>query len=1192
MLHRIYTEINSADGFMYDLIAEKIYSETGLNVTPARIRKVIEIKGDITKEAVSALKQAVASERNESVSVERDKKAQQKNGRILIMQKYGRTDRKSEEIADMLGLLLPNAEVLVTVGTEITLPDGTASEDAERIKRALINEYTHTSTPGEESFAESPKVDASELIAGFNSAKYAELEGLKKQLGLDMDMDDMVRVQNYFLSESREPTLTELRIADRFFSESFRHTTLRTVLSQVECKDEAARLAWEHYRSLRKGGSATIFDIATAANSYVDVKGIKKATEKLNGISVDGECDGKELLMLVKNENCNRSVTASPYDGAANCLGGSVRDLLCALAYPFESCRLYGYSDSAEELEKATEAARGYSDYARGLGIPCSENAEAVSDGYVKKQFEFCLALALTDSERVGELLKRRSESGDTVFLLGGKTGRDGAALMSAADKKGDPELVGEYVPVGKAGILAAMQRLFNDESFARCCSAVNDVGSGGIICAISEIASGATVRCDAVPLKYEGLGVDEILLSESQERMVVAVSPQNVAEFSELCARYGVPCAAIATVNDTDRFTISDEATGYTASLTRGFLMSEGFEKKLGAVIEKQSPLPESKLLKVAREPVDKVRKFIFSHSKKNFLGAMELAARVADRKLPRIRECVDETCGGGAVFSRNSAKRPEASVRELSYNGKGVTKDGKRLCSVVGSGITCEISSLSPYKSAYLSVTEAVMKLVASGYGDRERYIAIQEYFPRHESSSKRLGVSVSSMLGVFEAQMNLKTASIAGRGCIAKNHPDSPEESTVAVFAVCVGESENAITRDLKRAGSRLVLIKPEIDHVSQLPTAEGQNKVIDTVNALIASGSVLSASVVNADCVASEMIEMCRAAGMGVAVEKECTLDSLFDYFYGSALLEIAEGVEIPKGATVIGTVTEQPSITYLGDEFPITTEKKAADGAVKTDEDDFIFLKTHGSKYGTVKTVSGGKPRVLIPVTNYSVPADDVRQAFKSVGATADVFTVNEASVERFAEELTKTDILYIPDGSVSSAFMSTVLSLPAVKNELRTLKKRGGLIYGNGNSFEALIKSGLIELDGKKIGFSDNSDLPIAYGFSEIAATSTLSPFMRYASPTETFDTVTFGKKLRLTADPEYIKELKRDGRILMQYSRDPLGSVARIDALCSKDGRVMGQISHPERIGDGLTERGYRAFPFIRSAVGYFKKG
>lgn len=1178
---------------MYNLIAEKIHSETALSVRPVKIRKVIEINGDVTKETVAALKQAVASERSETVIVEKDKKAQRRgSGKILIMQKYGRSDRKSEEAADIIALLQPNADVRVTVGTEITFPDGLTEEETESIRKALLNEHTHTLTPGAEDFESTSAVAVSETVNGFNSAKYAELECFKSKICLEMDMDDMVRVQNYFLSESREPTLTELRIADSFFSESFRHTTLRTVLSRVDCEDEAARVAWEHYKSLKKSGSATVFDIATSANSYVGAKGIQKATEKLNGIKIDGECDGKELLMLVKNENCNRSVTVSPYDGAANCLGGSVRDLLCALAYPFESCRLYGYSDSAEELEKATEAARGYSDYARGLGIPCSENAEAVSDGYVKKQFEFCVALALTESERVAELLKKASKSGDLVFLLGGKTGRDGIAFRTAAEDENEDgaKLVGENVPVGKAGMLAALQRLFNDERLARYCSSVNDVGSGGIICAISEMASGAAIKCGAVPLKYSGLGVDEILLSESQERMLAAVSPENVNDFLKLCAEYGVPSTEIATVNDTDRFTVADADGEQTASLTRRFLMSEGFEKKLGAVIEKQRPLPESQLLKVAREPVDKVKKLFFSRSKRNFLGAMALAAEVADRKIPKIKECVDETCGGGAVFSRSSAKRPEASVRELSYNGKGVTKDGRRLCSVIGSGITCEISSLSPYKSAYLSVTEAVMKLVASGYGDRERYIAIQEYFPRHGNSSKRLGVSVSSMLGVFEAQMNLKTASIAGRSCIAKNHPNNPEESTVAVFAVCVGDGGAAVTRDLKRVGSRLVLIRPEIDHISQLPSAEGQNRVIETVNALVASGSVLSASVVNADCVASEMIEMCRASGMGVAIERECTLETLFDYCYGSALLEIADGTELPRGAAVIGTVIDSPTVTYIDDAFPINTKIKRQVGAVKTAEDDFIYLKA--GKYGSESPVSGSGVRALIPVTQYSVPAENVKQAFESVGARADIFTVSEQSLGRFVKELAKTDIVYIPDGSVSSAFTATVLLLPTVIKELRALKKRGGLIYGSGNSFDALIKSGLIELDGKKIGFSDNTDFPIAYNFAKITAVSTLSPFMKYAEPTETFDTVIIGKKLRLTADPEYIQELKREGRILTQYESDPLGGAARIDALCSRDGRVVGQISHPERIGNGLSEKGFKALPFIASAVGYFKKG
>ena len=1195
MLHRIYTEINNSQSFVYDLVADKIFLMTSLKLRPSAIRKVIEISGDVSRDVLNVLKQAVASENGERVIIEKDKKELTGN-RILVMHKYGRTDRKSEEIADIIRLLTPDADVKVTVGSEITFPEEITEEQAGQICRALVNPYTHTVKTGSEIFENpSDAPEHTDFVSGFNTARYTELEKLKGKFKLEMDMEDMVRVQNYFLSESREPTLTELRIADSFFSESFRHTTLKTVLSQVDCEDEATKVAWEHYKELREGENASLADIATAANTVLASKRLKKATDKLNGIKIDGECDGRKLLMLVKNENCNRSVMVSPYDGAANCLGGSIRDLLCAFAYTFESSRLYGYSDTENNIDRAMEAARGYADYAGGLGVPCSENAETVSPDYDNKQFEFCVALALADSDKTASLIKKRSKDGDVILLLGGKTGRDGSSLMAAHDgSEGRAELVGEYVPVGKAGVLAAMQRLFGDDRFAECCHAINDVGSGGIICAISEIANGATIYCDAVPLKYGDLNTDEILLSESQERMVVSASPENAEKIAALCMEYDVSCSNIAVVNDSERFTIIDKSNNRTASLNHGFLMSEGVENRLGVVIERQKGLPESEMLKIAREPVGKVKKSIknlFAHSKKNFMGAMKLAKRLAYEKEPKIPDYIDETLGGGAVYPRSEKKRPEVSLRELSYKGERVTRNGKNLCSVISSGVTGGISALSPYKSAYLSVTEAVMKLVVSGYGRSDRYIAIQEYFPKHEKSSKRLGIAVSSMLGVFEAQMNLKTPSIGGRGYVAKNHPNNPNQSTVAVLAVAVGERDAAITRDLKRAGSRLILIKPEIDHVSQLPTAEGQNKAIDTVCELIDGKAVLSASVINADCVATEMIEICRASGKGVAVEKDCQPETLFDYFYGAVLLEVTEDAELPKNAILIGTVTDESVITYLDDVYPVGGEKTVVSGKTKSKDDNFIFLKTHTLKYGETGTVTEGKVRVLIPVTHYSIPALDVKRLFELQGAEADVLTVGRGTVDRFAEELKRTDILYIPTGSVSSAFTATVLLMPNVLGELKALKKRGGLIYGSGNSFDALIKSGLIELDGKKIGFSDNGHLPIVYDFAKISAVSTLSPFMRYAAPTEVFDTVVVGKKLCLSADAEYVKTLAKEGRILTQFEADPLNGVARIDAVCSKDGRVMGQISHPERIGEGLADIGYSAFPFIRSAVEYFKK-
>ncbi len=1195
MLHRIYAEINSDAGLIPEFITEKIFLKTGLSVKPERIRKVIEIEGSISKEVLNILKQTVATKKCEAVRIEKEKK-DTKNAEILIMSRPGITDRISDEIADIIKLYSPGSDAKVTAGWEITLPDSFDKKYTESIYKALASVFKCASKPDSDIIEKKPEDGKYiEFADGFNTAKYTELEKIKKNLHLEMDMEDMVRVQNYFLSESREPTLTEMRIADRFFSEGFRHTTLNTLLSQVDCEDEAVKVAWDHYKSLKRNKNYSLADIARTANSYLETKSLKKATKKLNGIKIEGIDSGKKLLMLLKNENCNRSVMLSPYDGAANCLGGSVRDLLCALAYPFESARLYGYSDSKENIEKATEAAKGFSDYARGLGIPCSQNNEAVSADYDEKHFEFCVALALTDSEKTDELLKKNAKSGDLIFLLGGKTGRDGSTLMSVYGESGEEiEVSGEYVPVGKAGVLAAMQRLFNDVEFASYINSVNDVGSGGIVCAISEIASGVTINCDAVPLKYGNLSTEEIMLSESQERMVVAVSPENAKNFSLLCEKYNVSCAQIATVNDSGRFTITDGITNRTASLTHGFLMSEGYETRLGVFIEKQAALPKSEILNVAKEPVDKLKKTLktlFVSAKKNFIGAMKLAEKNADIKKLKINNCIDETIGDGAVYLQNSPRRPEVSLRELNYKGKCVTKGGKPICSVIGSGVTCEINSISPYKSAYLSVTEAIMKLVVSGYGKNERYIAIQEYFPKHGNSSKRLGVLVSSMLGVFEAQMNLKTASIGGSGYIEKKHPSNPSESTIAIMGLCVGSKDDAITRDLKSVGSRLILIKPEIDHVSQLPSPEGQNKAIDTVNALVAEKAVLSGSVINADCVATEIIEICRASGKGVDIEKDCQLETLFDYFYGSALLEIAEGTVVPKNAIVIGMVTDTPAITYLDDSFPVFKELDKKKEDIKADNYNFMFLKNCISQYGSAKTVTEGKVNVLIPVTNYSVPADDIKCLFLDVGAEADTFIVGEHNISLFAEKLSKTDILYIPDGSVSSAFTAAVLMMPDILSELKSLKKRGGLIYGSGTSFDALIKSGLIELDSKKTGFFDNEKFPVVYSVPKIKATSTLSPFMRYSEPGGIFDTVVIGEKLRLMIDDDYVKELAKDGRILTMFEDDPIGGSARIDALCSKDGHVVGQISHPERIGDGLADRGCRALPFIRSCVEYFLK-
>lgn len=1187
MLNRIYIEAN--DGFAREIaiLRGMILKKSGTDVPLVRLRKIIELRGDdVTDGVVERLKEIFVSELSENVSSRRSPISTS----MSVMQRPGRSDAFTEEIRSILRLAYPEKDITVYVGKEYIFSEQLTRKESEVFTSFVKNPLSQV-TPGEKE-KEHEAVSETQISQGFSTASYTELAELKEKLGLKMDIDDLMCVQNYILSESRQPTYAEIKIIDNFFSESFRNTTCETILDGVEVLDPIAKAAWEHYTQ-STGNPYSLSDMFRVSKQNVSSENVIDVGED-RGIKLKGD-DGKELILMLGSESRNRSVSAVPYDGAIECLGNASINMLSKLGYVYDSYRVTGTSDKSENICRQELSFEGYAEHASEISVPCSGCTRIVSDFYTKKQLEICAVLGLADGNAVSDIAKNEPVAGDIVFLIGGETGKDGSKCFKeiAVSEDGHPENEkGEYVPVSRAGVLNALKRLLLRDDAAGLIKSVRAVENDGIPCALGDMAKGVNVYCNAVPLKYEGVFVSDIILSGSQDRMIACVSPDKAKDFEALCKEENVLCAKIAEITDNDRLTVYSDDKCKAASLTNEFIISGGAEKHLSALVEKAPELPASKSLEAAKAPfegINPLKKLFVKDVKYDFAGAMNVVLEElkAIGSITNMR--FDETAGGSSVSEPFSKRVSDAAVRYLSYKGERVYSDGKPLCSAIALGLSPAITDNDPYKGAYLSVTEALMRLVSSGFGEGESYTALFEYLPEHKKSGKRLGVAVSATLGAFEAQKSLETISLGGRISMTNAGEEYEQCSAVSAFALSTGYAENVITHDFKNVGNRVVLISPEYDKVSGLPTPESQKEVINTFNALASDGKVLSACSVTAQSAAAGIVKMCRSADMGFAFDEECSVDLLFDNCYGALIVELDAVAELPKGAEYLGTVSKGNTVSYKDDSVVIFAEAELEPSEEDEEtEDGFGYSEDVSDDYGKAKTVTKGEINVIIPVTALGADVFDIKAKFEAAGALCKTVAFSEKSISVFADAIDGADIVYLPDSFNSQFYMKAVLSLPEIKEKLNSLKERGGLIYGAGASAEALIDSGLLEADRERLQIGSNPMPGLTNAVADVELCSVLSPFMRNAKVGDRFRSIIKGKRLRLFGDAEYVKELAKNGRIASRYAEknNVLEGLYSIDALTSADGHVMAQISRPDRLS---SVSGVESLDVISSAVGYF---
>ncbi len=1144
----------------------------------------------------------------------------------------GQFDQRADSAAQCIQLISQGERPRVRTAKVYILEGDLSEEDLAAVKKYVIN-------PVESREAELGTFSTLEMrydlpetvptLTGFLEITEETAPAWIEQYGLAMDAQDLVFSRDYFASEGREPTLTELRMIDTYWSDHCRHTTFLTTLDDVRFENAEIQAAYESYLAARDEIGRTkpvnLMDIATLAGRWMSKKGLLPnldASEEINACTVkiqvkNEKGEMEDWLLLFKNETHNHPTEIEPFGGAATCIGGAIRDPLSGRAYVYAAMRITGAADPLRPVEETmpgklpqrklvTTAAAGYSSYGNQIGLATGIVDEIYHDGYAAKHMEIGAVIAAAPAENVR---RERPEPGDVVILLGGRTGRDGIGGATGSSKSHTLESLetcGAEVQKGNAPEERKLQRLFRNAEASRLIKRCNDFGAGGVSVAIGELADGLDIDLNAVPKKYEGLDGTELAISESQERMAVVVEPADAARFMELAASENLESTIVAHVTAEPRLVM--HWNGRTiVDVSRDFLNSNGAEKHMEVEAAGAEPfrrkIPES-WMQGMREIADD----------------LNLCSRRG------LSERFDSTIGAGTVlmpFGGRTQETPIQAMVHLISREEGHTDT----VSAMAWGYNPEITSRSPYHGAYLAVVESISKLIATGASFEEVYLTFQEYFEKPLHDPKRWGKPLSALLGAFRAQMDLGVAAIGGKDSMSGSFENIDVPPTLVSFAVTKDDIGHIVSNDAKMAGHVLAWLKPEYT-ASGLPKAESLIALYRRVTELMRAGKVFAAYTPAMGGPAEAVAKMCLGNELGFAFENGRTMDEIFSYAYGSFLLEMEEA---PEDAAVMGMFLDKPAFTYGGEGINTREWRKAYSDKlesvypIRTEES---LKEVHAVSFTAKPHIYTGEhkaqPKVLIPVfpgTNCEV---DTARAVRDAGGVPDIFVLNNLSaasiaesVHAFAARIAQSQIVFIPGGfsggdepDGSGKFITAFFRNGEIAEEItRLLEVRDGLMGGICNGFQALVKLGLVPFG--KIIETDDSCPTLTYNTigrhqSRLVRTriaSDLSPWFMETGIGDVFTVPISHGEGRFMADEDTLNRLIRNGQIATQYcdpdgvpsmavEHNPNGSVFAIEGITSPDGRVLGKMGHSERIASGL----YRNVPgrydmgLFRSAVEYFK--
>lgn len=1143
----------------------------------------------------------------------------------------GQFDQRADSAAQCIQLISQKERPLIRTAKVYMLYGDITEAELAAVKKYVINpvEAREAGLSKPETLA--VNYDIPESVAtldGFTALSREQLDEFVKKYGLAMDTDDIAFCQDYFRSERRDPTMTEIRMIDTYWSDHCRHTTFLTHIDGVIFEDELLQDAYSDYLRVREELGRTkpvcLMDLATVAAKYLKANGkLEKLdeSEEINActVKIKVTADGVEedWLLLFKNETHNHPTEIEPFGGAATCIGGAIRDPLSGRAYVYGAMRVTGAADPLKSVKETlpgklpqrklvTTAADGYSSYGNQIGLATGIVDEIYHDGYAAKRMEIGAVIAAAPAANVR---RERPKPGDIVILLGGRTGRDGCGGATGSSKSHTLESLetcGAEVQKGNAPEERKLQRLFRNPEACRMIKRCNDFGAGGVSVAIGELADGLEIDLNAVPRKYEGLDGTELAISESQERMAVVVEAKDAKRFLDIAYSENLEATPVAEVKAEPRLIMNWNGRAIV-NISREFLNSNGAEKHITVTPDK---------------PRDFSKRVTGSFTDNYTALADDL--NVCSKR--GLSEQFDSTIGAGTVLmpfgGKNQLTPIQAMVQKISVEKKH-TDD----CSLMSWGYNPFITEKSPYHGAYLAVVESVCKLIAAGAEFKDVYLTFQEYFERLGKDGRRWGKPLAALLGAFKAQTELNIGAVGGKDSMSGSFENLDVPPTLVSFAVTTSKTRYIVSPEFKKAGNKAVLLCPVCDE-NGLPKTDSLLKVFARVTELLRSGKAVSCYTPTVGGIGEAVMKMCFGNSLGFKYDSNMCCQGIFDYCYGGFILEVDGDIE---DALPIGTVTGDGIISLGSEEFPLSELLSIYESKLESvyrcnipnsgsEMKNFSF----SAETRVSPAVKAAKPRVLIPVFPGTNCEYDSAKVMRDAGAEPEIFVINNLSsaavsesVRAFAEKLKNSQIVFIPGGfsggdepEGSAKFITAFFRSAAVKEEVtRLLDLRGGLMCGICNGFQALIKLGLVPYG--KIIDTDEGCPTLTYNTisrhqSKIVRTriaSNKSPWLAQTQVGEIYSVpISHGEGLFL-ADKELVMRLAENGQIATQYvdpdgnaSSDvrynPNNSVFAVEGITSPDGRVFGKMGHAERYAEDLYKNvpGNYDIKMFKSAVRYFK--
>ena len=1161
----------------------------------------------------------------------------------------GQFDQRADSAVQCVQFLDENAAPIIRSATTYVIEGNVTDAEFEAIKHHCINPVDSRETGLEKPetlVTVFPDPEDVKIFDGFKDMAEADLKELYASLNLAMTFKDFQHIQNYFRNEEkRDPSMTEIRVLDTYWSDHCRHTTFSTELTSVKFNEGDYKTPIEKtykeyldaHKDMYKGRDdkfVCLMDLALMAMKKLKAEGKladQEESDEINACSivVPVDVDGKEEEWLInfKNETHNHPTEIEPFGGAATCLGGAIRDPLSGRTYVYQAMRVTGAADPTVSVKETLKgklpqkklvrsAAHGYSSYGNQIGLATGAVKEIYHPDYVAKRMEIGAVMGAAPRRAV---IRENSDPGDIIILLGGRTGRDGIGGATGSSKvhtEASIEVCGAEVQKGNAPTERKIQRMFRREEVSHIIKKCNDFGAGGVSVAIGELAPGLQIDLDKVPKKYAGLDGTEIAISESQERMAVVVDPKDVDTFLKFANEENLEAIPVAVVTEEPRLVLNWRGKEIV-NISRAFLDTNGAHQETS--VEVEIPSKDGNLFEERPDVTDVKKKWMDTLADLNVCSQKGLV------------EMFDGSIGAGSVFMPHGGKYQLTETQSMV--AKVPVQNGKtETVTMMSYGFDPYLSSWSPYHGATYAVTESVAKIVATGGDYKKIRFTFQEYFRRMTEDPKRWSQPFSALLGAYAAQIGFGLPSIGGKDSMSGTFNDIDVPPTLVSFAVDVAKVKDVITPELKKAGSKLVWLRAPKDSYD-LPDYPALMEQYDKLHQDIQAGRVISAYALDRHGIAAAVSKMAFGNGMGVKIEHNLDPRDFFAPAFGDIICEVPDGKvgELAITYTVIGEVTDNAKFTYGDTEITLkealstwegTLENvfKTAAGTEDVKADDGSLYKAD-SIYVCKHKVA--KPRVFIPVFPGTNCEYDSTRAFERAGAEVDVkvfknLTAEDIhdSVELFEKAIDQAQMIMFPGGfsagdepDGSAKFFATAFQNEKIKEAvMKLLNERDGLALGICNGFQALIKLGLVpygEICGQKEDSPTLTYNTIGRHVSKMVYTkvvSNKSPWLQKAQLGGVYCNPASHGEGRFVANDEWLKKLKENGQIATEYvpvdetgyegEFNVNGSYMNIEGITSPDGRVLGKMAHSERRDAGVAVNiyGEQDIKIFESGVEYFR--